>query len=152
MNLTTQKKLAAKILKVGVNRVWIDPEHMEEVSRAITRNSIRALINDGVIKAKPATGISSYRSKKNAEQKRKGRRRGHGSIKGAKNARTPKKQAWMSTIRSLRVVLKDMRANDEIDRTTYRKLYNMAKGGSFRSKSYMKTYAKDHGMLKETGE
>lgn len=33
----------------------------------------------------------------------------------------------MSTIRSLRVVLKDMRANDEIDRTTYRKLYNMAK-------------------------
>ena len=152
MNLTTQKKLAAKILKVGVNRVWIDPDHIEEVSRAITRDGIRALINDGVIKARPATGISSYRSKKNAEQKRKGRRKNHGSIKGAKKARTPKKQAWMSTIRSLRVVLKDMRANDEIDRTTYRKLYNMAKGGSFRSKSYMKTYAKDHGMLKETEE
>ena len=50
MNLTTQKKLAAKILKVGVNRVWIDPEHMEEVSRAITRNSVKALINNGVIK------------------------------------------------------------------------------------------------------
>lgn len=71
MNLTTQKKLAAKILKVGVNRVWIDPEHMEEVSRAITRNSIRALINDGVIKAKPVNGISSYRAKHNAEQKKK---------------------------------------------------------------------------------
>jgi len=72
MNLTTQKKLAAKILKVGVNRVWIDPEHMEEVSRAITRNSIKALINDGVIKAKPVNGISSYRAKHNAEQKKKG--------------------------------------------------------------------------------
>ena len=96
MNLTTQKKLAAKILKVGVNRVWIDPEHMEEVSRAITRNSIKALINDGVIKAKPVNGISSYRAKHNAEQKKKGRRRGHGSIKGAKKARTPKKEAWMS--------------------------------------------------------
>ena len=106
------------------------------------------MINDGVIKAKPATGISSYRSKKNAEQKRKGRRKGHGSIKGAKKARTPKKQAWMSTIRSLRVVLKDMRANDEIDRTTYRKLYKMAKGGAFRSKSYMKNYARDHEMIK----
>ena len=69
MNLTTQKKLAAKILKVGVNRVWIDPEHMEEVSRAITRNSVKALINNGVIKAKPVKGISSYRSKKNAQQK-----------------------------------------------------------------------------------
>jgi large subunit ribosomal protein L19e len=152
MNLTTQKKLAADILKVGVNRVWIDPEHMEEVSRAITRNSIRALINDGIIKARPVKGISSYRSRKNTEQKRKGRRKNHGSRKGAKNARTPKKQAWMGTIRSLRGVLKEMRENDEIDRTTYRKLYNMAKGGSFRSKSYMKTYARDHGMLKETGE
>ena len=36
MNLTTQKRLAADILKVGVNRVWIDPENIEEVSRAIT--------------------------------------------------------------------------------------------------------------------
>ena len=152
MNLTTQKKLAAKILKVGVNRVWIDPEHIEEVSRAITRDSIRALINDGIIKAKPVQGISSYRSKKNARQKSKGRRKGQGSRKGAKHARTPKKQAWMSTIRSLRVVLKDMRDNDEIDRTTYRVLSSMAKGGSFRSKSYMKTYAKDHGMLKEVEE
>ena len=26
MNLTTQKRLAASILKVGLNRVWIDPE------------------------------------------------------------------------------------------------------------------------------
>jgi len=91
MNLTTQKKLAAKILKVGVNRVWIDPEHMEEVSRAITRNSVKALINDGVIKAKPVKGISSYRSKKNAQQKGKGKRKGQGSRKGAKRARTPKK-------------------------------------------------------------
>ena len=31
MNLTTQKRLAASILKVGLNRVWIDPEMMEEV-------------------------------------------------------------------------------------------------------------------------
>ena len=34
MNLTTQKRLAASILKVGVNRVWIDPNEIEEVSRA----------------------------------------------------------------------------------------------------------------------
>ncbi|HNS25277.1 MAG TPA: 50S ribosomal protein L19e, partial [Methanobacteriaceae archaeon] len=34
MNLTTQKRLAADILKIGVNRVWIDPDHSEEVSQA----------------------------------------------------------------------------------------------------------------------
>ncbi|MGB9201751.1 50S ribosomal protein L19e, partial [Methanobacterium sp.] len=45
MNLTTQKRLAADILKVGVNKVWIDPETVEEVSRAITRESVKQLID-----------------------------------------------------------------------------------------------------------
>lgn len=148
MNLTTQKRLAASILKVGLNRVWIDPERMEEVSHAITRDGVRQLINDGAIKAKPKKGISSYRSKKLAEQKKKGKRKGRGSIKGAKKARTPKKQAWMTTIRALRKDLKEMRDTNEIDATTYRKLYKMAKGGAFRSKSYMKTYARDHDLIK----
>ena len=148
MNLTTQKRLAADILKVGVNRVWIDPERVEEVSRAITRDNIRQLINDKAIKAKPQKGISSYRSKKIAQQKKKGRRKGRGSIKGAKGARNPKKEQWMTTIRALRKDLKQMRDDREINTTTYSKLYRMAKGGAFRSKSYMKTYARDHDMLR----
>ena len=148
MNLTTQKRLAADILKVGVNRVWIDPENIEEVSRAITREGVKQLIDNKIITARPQKGISSYRSKKIAEQKRKGRRKGRGSIKGAKGARNPKKKAWMTTIRALRKDLKGMRDNRDINRTTYRKLYRMAKGGAFRSKSYMKTYARDHDLLR----
>ena len=148
MNLTTQKRLAASILKVGLNRVWIDPEQIEEVSRAITREGVKQLINNGAIKAKPKKGISSYRSKKKKKKKSKGKRKGRGSIKGAKYARTPKKQQWMKTIRALRKDLKEMRDADEIDATTYRKLYKMAKGGAFRSKSYMKTYARDHDLIK----
>lgn len=148
MNLTTQKRLAADILKVGVNKVWIDPETVEEVSRAITRESVKQLIDSGAIKAKPKKGISSFKSKKIAEQKSKGRRKGRGSIKGAKGARNPKKKAWMTTIRALRTDLKDMRENREINKTSYRKLYRMAKGGAFRSKSYMKTYARDHDLLR----
>ncbi len=148
MNLTTQKRLAADILKIGINRVWIDPEGAEEVSKAITRDGVKKLVENGVIKAKPKKGISSYRSKKIAEQKKKGRRKGRGSIKGAKGARNPKKKAWMTTIRALRIDLKDMRNNRDINKTTYRKLYKMAKGGAFRSKSYMKTYARDHDLLR----
>ena len=148
MNLTTQKRLAASILKVGLNRVWIDPERMEEVSMAITREGVKQLIDNGAIKAKPQKGISSYRSKKLAEQKKKGKRKGRGSVKGAKKARNPKKQEWMTTIRALRKDLKDMRDANEIDATTYRKLYKRAKGGAFRSKSYMKTYARDHDLIK----
>ncbi len=148
MNLTTQKRLAAEILKVGVNRVWIDPERVDEVSTAITRGSIRQLIKEGVVRARPKRGISSYRSKKIKQQKRKGRRRGKGSIKGAKGARRPKKREWISTIRALRRDLKKMRDSRQINKTTYRKLYKMAKGGAFRSRSYMKTYARDHDMLR----
>ena len=148
MNLTTQKRLAASILKVGLNRVWIDPERMEEVSMAITREGVKQLINDGAIKAKPQKGISSYRSKKIAEQKAKGKRKGAGSRKGAKKARTPKKKQWMTTIRALRKDLKEMREEEIIDATTYRKLYKMAKGGAFRSKSYMRNYARDHDLIK----
>jgi len=148
MNLTTQKRLAADILKVGVNRIWIDPERIDEVSRAITRDGVKQLIKDGAIKAKPKKGISSYRSKKIAQQKKKGRRRGPGSIKGAKGARRPKKDEWMTTIRALRKDLKEMRDNREINKSTYRKLYKMAKGGAFKSKSYVKTYARDHDMLR----
>ena len=106
------------------------------------------LLNNGAIKAKPQKGISSYRSKKLAEQKKKGKRKGRGSVKGAKKARNPKKQEWMTTIRALRKDLKEMRDANEIDATTYRKLYKMAKGGAFRSKSYMKTYARDHDLIK----
>jgi len=148
MNLTTQKRLAADILKVGENRVWIDPEKTNEVSKAITRENVKQLIDNRAIMAKPQNGISSYRSKKIAAQKKKGRRKGHGSIKGAKGARNPKKKKWMTTIRALRTDLKDMRENREINKTTYRKLYRMAKGGAFRSKSYMKTYARDHNLLR----
>lgn len=148
MNLTTQKRLAADILKVGENRVWIDPKKTKEVSKAITRENVKQLIDSSAIMAKPQNGISSYRSKKIAAQKKKGRRQGHGSIKGAKGARNPKKKKWMSTIRALRTDLKDMRENMEINRSTYRKLYKMAKGGAFRSKSYMKTYARDHDLLR----
>ncbi len=38
---------------------------------AITREGVKQLINNGAIKAKPQKGISSYRSKKLAEQKKK---------------------------------------------------------------------------------
>ena len=100
------------------------------------------------IKAKPEKANSSYRSKKIAEQKAKGKRKGRGSVKGAKKARTPKKKAWMTTIRALRKDLKEMREEEIIDATTYRKLYKMAKGGAFRSKSYMRNYARDHDLIK----
>lgn len=149
MDVSTQRRIAAAVLDCGIDRVWIDPENLEKVKMAITKDDIRLLINDGIIVKKQEKGISSARKKEVQEQKRKGKRKGPGSRKGAKGARTPKKEKWMNTIRPLRRMLKELRENEQIERSAYRKLYRMAKGGAFRSRNHMKLYMKEHGILAE---
>ena len=149
MDLKNQRRLASEILGCGQNRVWIDPTHMEDVAEAITRSDIRALINSKAIKAKQKAGISRGRARYKQEQKRKGKRRGHGSRKGTKKARTPKKRAWINTIRPIRAQLMEYRSQGKIDSATYRRLYRRAKGGMFRSKARLEAHLKSEGLLKE---
>ncbi|MEM3754375.1 MAG: 50S ribosomal protein L19e, partial [Candidatus Bathyarchaeia archaeon] len=58
MSVKLQKRLAASIAKVGIDRVWIDPEKIEKVESAITRDEIKKLIHEGVIKILQKKGIS----------------------------------------------------------------------------------------------
>ena len=51
--LSMQRKLAADILKVGQNKVWVDQTKLEDVKNAITRADIKKMISHGYIKAKP---------------------------------------------------------------------------------------------------
>lgn len=146
MTLRTQRRLAAALLKAGENRIWIDPEATDEVGEAVTRDDVRRLIKEGVIRAKQKRGISGYRRKKLALQKKKGRRRGHGSRKGAKYARYAKKERWMATIRALRKMLRELRDSGELSRSNYRKLYRMAKGGAFRSRAHLRSYIAEHNL------
>ncbi len=44
--LKMQRRIAADLLKCGENRVWIDPERIDDVATAITREDIRRLIHD----------------------------------------------------------------------------------------------------------
>ncbi len=148
MNVSVQRRMAAEILKCGIERVWIDPTQLERVKMAMSKDDIRALIKEGVIKKKQKKGISSARVKKLKEQRKKGRRRGPGSRRGAAGARTPPKERWMATIRALRRTLKQLRDSGKIDRRVYRKLYRMAKGGAFRSRSHLFLYMKEHELLK----
>ncbi|MEM4347454.1 MAG: 50S ribosomal protein L19e [Candidatus Altiarchaeota archaeon] len=138
MNLSLQRKLAAKILKVGINRIYISPEKKEEVSKAITRDDIRALIKDGLISVRKEKGTSRVRVRKIKEQKRKGRRKGHGSRKGKKGARTPRKEIWISKVRALRDELKKLKKEGKIDRKEYRKLYRQIKGNIFKSRRHLR--------------
>lgn len=149
MDLKNQRRLAAEILGCGVNRIWIDPTRNEDVGEAITRADVRRLINDKAIRARQKKGISRGRARYVQGQKKKGKRRGQGSRKGAKGARTPKKQAWIATIRPIRVQLREYRDSGMIDTKTYRLLYRRAKGGMFKSKSRLEAHLRTEGLLKK---
>ncbi|ALM74112.1 50S ribosomal protein L19e [Thermococcus barophilus] len=143
-----QRRIAAEILKCGENRIWIDPERIEDVKSAITREDIKRLIKEGVIKKKPVKGQSTYRAKIRHEQRKRGRHRGPGSRKGKKTARMGKKERWIMTIRALRKELRKLKAEKKIDVHTYRRLYIRAKGGQFKNKHQLYLFLEEKGILK----
>ena len=140
------KKVAAKLLKVGVNRVWIDPEQLDRASAAITKEDVRKLIKDGVVRARPVKGISRWRWRRAHEQRKKGLRKGPGSRKGPVVSR---KRAWIARVRALRRFLSDLKERRRIARSTYRELYSMVKSGVFHSKAQLQAYIKEKGLVKE---
>jgi len=146
VKLSTQRRLAAEILGIGENRVWIDPTRAPDVAAAITRDDVRRLIRGGAIKARPELGVSRGRARERAVKRKKGRRRGPGSRRGAARARLPKKGAWIRTVRPLRAMLRELREKGTIDARQYRKLYRMVKGGTIESKAHLRTYLKERGV------
>lgn len=148
MNLSAQRRMAADILKCGVNRVYFDPYLGDEIAMAITREDIRNLIKEGIIQKHYKKGTSNYRKKIRHQRKIKGRGRGFGKRKGTKNARFPKKRAWIRRIRPIRSHLKKLRERKMITIATYRKLYKNAKGGMFNSVSQLNRYIKDKELLR----
>jgi len=146
MSVRSRRRMAASILKVGQNRIWLDPEDMDAISSAITHTEIRKLIHEGAIRALPERGSSKGRSRAVKSKKRAGRRRGSGSRKGAS---LPRKTAWILRIRAIRDRLRELRDKHMIQTQTYRRLFLMAKGGSFRSASHLDEYIEAHKLARK---
>ena len=136
-DLANQRRLAAEVMNIGVNRVWMDPEAYKDISTALTREDIRKLISEEKIGKRSIRGVSRGRARKVDETRAYGHRKGHGSRSGAKGARNPKKEQWMKKIRALRSQLREMKENKTIEVSTYRKLYRKAKGGEYRSRAHL---------------
>jgi large subunit ribosomal protein L19e len=149
MNLTNQRRMAADVLKCGAHRVWIDPNRMEEVADAITREDVRAVVSAGLIRKLPVAGPSRGRTRYMADQRRKGRRRGPGRRKGAHGARDPKKRRWIRAIRAQRDTLKRYREDGRLAPRDYRRFYLRAKGGMYRSRSHLEQQLQAEGVLQE---
>lgn len=148
-DLRNQRRLAAAVLDCGEGRVWIDPLHADAVAEAVTRQDVRALVKKGYIRAEQKAGTSRSRARFLKEQKESGRRKGPGSRKGAKGARSPRKQKWIRTIRPIRATLKDLRESGKVSPSVYRLYYRKAKGGVFRSKNHLVSHMRTDGVLKE---
>ena len=121
MDLRNKRRLAAEILGCGVNRVYIDPSAMDMVYEAVSRDDIRYLINEGVIKARQKKGVSRGRARK---------------------------ERWMNTIRPIRRRLRELRDSGEIDRSTYRRYYRLAKGGTFKNTAHLESHLAAEGKIR----
>ncbi|MEM2541922.1 MAG: 50S ribosomal protein L19e [Candidatus Korarchaeum sp.] len=115
MDLEYQRRLAARVAGVGLSRVRINPEKVEAVSEAVTRDDIKRLIRSGAIEILQKRGVSRIRGRR--------KRRGPGSRKGGKYSRLPRKERWVRRIRALRRELRKMSDEGMIDAKTYRELY-----------------------------
>jgi large subunit ribosomal protein L19e len=146
----TQRRLAASELASCRSRVWVnpDPDVAEEIGDAITREDIRAQIEAGNIKAQPKKGNSRGRFRARAAKRAYGHKKGPGHRKGAKGARNPRKEQWISKIRALRKRLKELREGEQIDRHAYRMLYRKAKGGEYRSVAHLNAYMKSKSLIR----
>lgn len=144
-----QKRLAADILDCGVSHVCIDPTRIEEICKAVTRYDVRKLIDEGVISKKNTSYHSRYWARQNKIQKRKSRRKGHGSRKGTPNARNNAKKMWMATVRLQRDLIHRLKQSKKISNQEARTLYLRSKGGFFRSLHHLKTYLQEQNMVKK---
>ena len=123
-----QKRLAAEIMNIGVNKVKFDNLRIEDISKAITRQDITDLIKDKAI-MKRITG----KKKRKKEEKR----RGTGSIKLRVKAR---KEKYMAKIRKIRRYLLELRGKKAISLEEFHYIRKLAKSGHFKTRRHLKEY------------
>jgi len=124
----------------------VDPNRIEEAEAAITREEIRRLIHEKVIRPIPKKGVSRARARILHEKKKKGLRKGFGSRSGSPEALVPRKEIWIRRIRALRKRLRELKDDHSITERVYRQLYVMACSGSFKSAAELERYIDAHNL------
>ncbi len=137
-DLASQRRIAAALLKCGVNRVWFNPDRLPDIQNAISREDIRGLIDEGVIEAHQIKGVSRGRARDLVAKRSYGHCKGPGRRRGGAGARHPSKIMWIQKIRAIRKSLVELRDSGTIDSHLYRLLYRRAAGGQYRSVAHMK--------------
>ncbi len=138
MSVKFTKRVAAELMGRGVNAIRMNPNNMEDINKAITRDDVRKLIKDGaVIALKPKHELYP----RVVEEKRK---RGKGKRKGSANAR--KGRTWEKKVRSQRLVLRRLKDIKKIDNVVFKRYYLLIKGNAFPDKRSLLLHLSDDGI------
>lgn len=145
MELTKIKRMAAQVLGVGEKKVWINPAQRAKAMEAMTKDDVRGLIAERIVKKRPFLGQSRVRARLLKEKKKKGRKRGYGKRTGTFKARAEKKKSWIKNVRAQRKKLKELKEKspEAFEKVSYRQIYNKVKGGFFRGKKYVEAAVKE---------
>ena len=136
------KQLAAIILKVGKGRIYVDPAQIAKVNEAMTKDDVRTLIAERIIKKRPEVSQSRGRAKATQAARAKGRARGKGKRSATRKVRSEQKSRWISRVRSQRRTLRELKVSNpaEVETMNYSKVYKKIKGGYFRGKRHLVEY------------
>tara|TARA_Y100000310_G_scaffold216080_1_gene217065 strand:+ start:3093 stop:3494 length:402 start_codon:yes stop_codon:yes gene_type:complete len=126
MQLAKKKALAAKVLKIGKNRVIFTVGHESEIKEAITRQDILELHKSGAIQIKEISGRKKVVKRKH--------RRLTGKIKKKVNR---KKQDYVKLTRKLRKFAGHLLKTNEIDKEKYGEVRKRIRAKKFRSKRHL---------------
>lgn len=137
MNLRNKKQLAAKVLKVGKNRIHFDSGKFPEIKEAITRQDIKDLHKEGIISIKPVKGRKKIKRRKT--------KRGPGKIKKKVNKR---KQTYVKITKKLRKYSKELKSCGIISNKLYRELRKKIRMRAFRSKAHLREYLETISSIK----
>lgn len=137
VNLRAKKRLVSRVTGAGVHRIYFDPEHLEDISDAITRSDMRSLVTAGKIVIKPIVGTSRGRARRKRLQRSK-RGTKAGSKHGRSGARIGKKQVYVKKVRALRHLLKVAKDRAEITNPEFWELYKKVGGNTVRNKAHLR--------------
>ena len=127
MQLLKKKKLAAKVLKVGKDRIIFVEGNLTEIKEAITRADITNLYNSGAII------IREVKGRRKIIRKRHRRRTGK-----IKNKRNNKKKEYVIITKKLRKFAKHLLKTGSINKDKYKNIRKMIKSKGFKSKRHLK--------------
>lgn len=127
MKLDKKKILASKVLKVGKNKIIFDSSRLAEIKEAITKQDIKDLFSQGIIKIRDKKG-------KKRKEKRRTRR------KAGKIKKTIKKgkQEYVKITRRLRNYATELKKQGKISKEKYKELRKKIKARVFKNKAQLK--------------